>query len=472
MAKRVARKDSKKVPVQQGKVMGVYQTSLPENYENDIPVLSYVDFMPKCLDEGNLSEKLLPEFDTYSSILDGANIFLKDHPKLIVIKCESIEHKMSQTRDGTAVFHLNDMLLHEGNESTVYVKGIRLWLVKNPTSKVQQLAVKNFVPADVTIELPTHGHYKSGRVVISHEVRMMGGLNPFHTYEGLEDTVVRLNTQLQEEPLPGKILTVETDHVKTRQRKKRGLNAERTCWLDERGKWFRSTQVVRVFYVHGPLVRENVGYAEFVPEVIEQPDYCSAKPGQFEPFDSMVKKVGIWASKTQDINIVNVQHYDATIHLSHVGTSLHISSDSTDHVVDTNTERRMARTLRVFYVTSPVSLNDVKTTRSRLFLPPRTGHKSFESMTQTMDRINSWLKVTGLSVYSVETVPILFHEHNVSSEDYKLSDYTVPAEADKHWVRGIRLYFNSDFKEPDPSLLPPVPEYHRGLHGPEHCVLL
>lgn len=469
------------------KKMGIYQTSVQDGQKvDDIPGLSYIDIMPRCLDVGNLAEKVLPKFDTFSSILDGANLWLKDHPGLFVLKCESVEKTISLAKDGTIVYHLSDMclyetnggntvymLLHEtDNRGTVYVKGIRLWLVKNPRpgSPVQQLGVKNVVPADLTIELPTHGQYMSGRLVISHEVRMLGGLHPFHTFEGMEDTMTRLKALLQEEPLPGKILNIETDHIKTRQRLTHGLNAESTCWLDGKDTWFRSTQVVRIYYVTGPQAMEDVGYQEFVPEITEQPE--GSKPGQFEPFDSLVEKLGEWASKHPDINIVNIQHYDATAHLSHVGTSLYVSSDSTDHVINTTSERRMARTLRVFYVTSPVSLNLASTIRCRLFLPPRTGPKSFETMNQTMERINAWLQATGLSVFSVETVPILIHEKTVSSSDYKLSEYTVPAEPGKHWLTGIRLYFTTNFTEPDTSLLPPVPEYHHGLHGPEHCLLL
>lgn len=56
----------------------------------------------------------------------------------------------------------------------------------------------------------------------------------------------------------------------------------------------------------------------------------------------------------------------------------------------------MARTIRIFHVTTPLSVNSADTITARLFLPARTGHKTFETMTQTMSRIQAWLRVTGM----------------------------------------------------------------------------
>jgi len=76
-----------------------------------------------------------------------------------------------------------------------------------------------------------------------------------------------------------------------------------------------------------------------------------------------------------------------------------VSSDSTDDIISTFSERRMAKTLRVFYVTAgnqgvPINSNYLS---SRLFVPVRLGARKFESMTQTMDRIDCWLRVSGKS---------------------------------------------------------------------------
>ena len=74
-----------------------------------------------------------------------------------------------------------------------------------------------------------------------------------------------------------------------------------------------------------------------------------------------------------------------------------VATDSTDDSESTMRERRLLMTLRMFYVKSPsqvapTSTNDVT---CRLFLPARTGKKSFESMNRTMDRIDAWLRATG-----------------------------------------------------------------------------
>lgn len=80
-----------------------------------------------------------------------------------------------------------------------------------------------------------------------------------------------------------------------------------------------------------------------------------------------------------------------------IADEIEISSDSTDDVISTFQDQRFARILRVFYTTSSaVRRLPVNYISSRLFLPVRIGPKSFECMTQTMARIEAWLRVTGI----------------------------------------------------------------------------
>ncbi|XP_045182533.2 uncharacterized protein LOC123541053 isoform X4 [Mercenaria mercenaria] len=458
-------------------VMGVYQTSVNSDQTgSDIPPLSYIDIMPRCLSEGHIAGKIIPKFEDFSAILEGANRWLQDHPGLTVIKCETVDKRLHEAKDGSLIYELNEMLRNEpSNGFTVYVKGLRMWMKRNPkpSSETQQIGIRNIVPEKLTIELPTHGHYRSGRLVISHEVRMLGGLHPFHTYEGFEDTIIRLKGHLVDDPIPGSILTIETDSLKVCQKVKKDLNPNSTCWSEEKDKWRRDTLVVRIYYIKGEPALEEIGYEDLVPYVIDPPESDTSNHGKFENFDSMISRLGTWVSQNQGVRIVNIQQFDARVHQSHVGTSLHISSDSTDHVIDTHSERRMARALRVIHVTTPLTINSANTATDRLFLPARTGHKTFETMTQTMERVQAWLRLTDVPVLSVETVYILFHEHNVESTDYTLSEYTVHAESGgKHWLTAIRLYLSSTYTEPDPADLPPVPEYHHGLHGHGPCSIL
>lgn len=108
---------------------------------------------------------------------------------------------------------------------------------------------------------------------------------------------------------------------------------------------------------------------------------------------------------------------------------------------------------------------------SKLFVPVRTGSRSFETMLQTMFRIEAWLRVTGLPIYNVETVSYLFNEHSPSGVDASKSSVVCPVGVGKHFVTAIRVYFYQQYHEPDPALLPPVFPWN-GSSGSSSCTLL
>lgn len=91
---------------------------------------------------------------------------------------------------------------------------------------------------------------------------------------------------------------------------------------------------------------------------------------------------------------------------------LEILSDQTDDIDDGMSDRLFLKTLRVFYVTKPSVKPppQVSFVTSKLFLPIRTGERSFESMSQTMFRIEAWLKVTGVSKFLPTSCMIFYHE--------------------------------------------------------------
>lgn len=91
---------------------------------------------------------------------------------------------------------------------------------------------------------------------------------------------------------------------------------------------------------------------------------------------------------------------------------LEILSDQTDDIDDGMSDCLFLKTLRVFYVTKPnvKPPPQVSFVTSKLFLPIRTGERSFESMSQTMFRIEAWLKVTGVSKFLPTSCMIFYHE--------------------------------------------------------------
>lgn len=450
-------------------IMGVYQTSVKaEQQMADIPPLAYIDIMPRCLKAGNIAGKVTPTFDDFSTTIEGANRWLQDNPGYSVWKCESVNRKLNAAKDGTISYELNEMLRHDATFGfNVYIKGIRLWLAKN-SGPVQQLGVRTVIPQKVVIEVES-SRYRRGRIIVDGEVVRHLNTYRYTTFAGLEKTMASLQKTLSDDPIPGSMLMIETDNVKAYEGLKRDFDPESTCWSENKDTSQRNTQVIRIYYIKGTLAREEIGYTQMVPEVIEQPE-SATKRGKFEPFDNVVVSLGRWVCENQGLRVVNIQQYDAGVTESLIfEKKITVTPDSTDDTISSYSQRRMARTLRVFYTKPKSSVTSPSAVTSRLFLPARTGRRSFETMTQTMKRVEAWLRLTGVPIFTVETVELLFNENNPSGADCTSSEYTVYTMTGKHWLTGIRVYFCAPYNEPDPALLPPLPVYK---HGSSSCNIL
>lgn len=86
---------------------------------------------------------------------------------------------------------------------------------------------------------------------------------------------------------------------------------------------------------------------------------------------------------------------------------LDVHSNETDDFVSGTLRRKQMQITRIFKVSggSPKPLPD--TLSSKLFVPVRTGPRSFETMLQTMYRIEWWLRVTGKNKQKKKTCTIM-----------------------------------------------------------------
>ncbi|XP_052788293.1 uncharacterized protein LOC128223167 [Mya arenaria] len=440
-------------------VMGAYQTSFKPGPDS-LPQLAYIDIMPRCLRPGNIKGKLKPEFDNFSAVVTGANRWLADHPELSVWKCECVQTPLSTARDGSLYYDLNSMVRHDSTYGySVYLKGLRMWLTTaQPGSTPQQLGLRTAVPEVKTIELPNR--YRKGRIIVGDEVQTFG-YHQYTTLDGLQGTLKRLNEKLKSDPIPGRILTIGTDMVKAFDQFKLDLDPDAACWDEDKDRYSRVTQVLRIFYLQGPPGNEEIGLTDFRPQMTQRPDNIA--PGKLELFDQVMSAMGQWVTQQKGSRIVNIQQFDAIVEKT-FDNELKVETDSTDDAVWAFKDRRLAKTLRVFQVTSggQAVAQQPNHINSRLFLPARMGPKVFESMTQTMDRVDFWLRVTGANVYNVETVKLLLHETQPAGADVAASEYRIQKMTGKYWLTAIRVYIAGPYNEPDPSQLPPVPLYKSG----------
>lgn len=446
-------------------VMGAYNTSIKTPLgqavtPGDLPALAYVDIMPRCISPGNIKGKVLPKFDDFSATIEAVNQWLKDNPGLVAWKCETTENKLGQDQYGNLTFDLNSMLIHEATFGyQVYLLGLRLWLTKNPHpgSPPQQLAIKNIVPEKY--QLPVNLYNRRGMIIMQGNMAMAGGFaSAMFSFKGLNETLTKINKDLEASPLPGTILSIETAKLKAFESFRDTLDPEATCWSEEKLNFRRETQVVRIYYIKGPSAKEVIGMEDFIPELTDIGS--STKPPKFQPFESLMPRISHWLPRNQGVRVVNIQQFDAKVTKAMLGGEVKVESDSTDETIN-SFEQRMSKTLRLFYVKStamaaPMAPNCVT---SRVFLPARIGLREVESMNKTMDRIDVWLRLTGVPILSVETTRFLFIDSRQDSADIHQSNYVIHGFTGKRWITGIRVYFPCMYQEPDPSLMPPVPVY-------------
>jgi hypothetical protein len=85
-----------------------------------------------------------------------------------------------------------------------------------------------------------------------------------------------------------------------------------------------------------------------------------------------------------------------------IAENAEILSDCTDEVQTSFMDRNFIKIIRVFYTTgSQLQSQPVQHFASRLFLPIRVGRRMFEGMSQTMYRIEAWLRLTGNDTLTV-----------------------------------------------------------------------
>lgn len=421
--------------------------------QEQLPPLAYIDIMPRCLNPGNMKNKVPPEYDRFSTLIGAANYWLRANPSYGVWKCETVERKV-ETNGGIV---MDKMIFHESTYGfNVLVRGLRLWLhVKDPSTPSQQLGLLNKVPHTTDIDLTPQLSHPFAVFLFRHPLFIQTYGYSMTTYEGIEKTLESLNEDLKRNPLQGSILNVESATLKVSEgREKAVIDPDNTVCHENGGKMKRYTQIMRVFYVIGEPANETIGMKDFVPSITRPPDL--ATHAQFQTFDDVMMRFCKWLPHQTGIKMVNIQTYD--IRYTEIMGHLEILSDQTDDIDDGMSDRLFLKTLRVFYVTKPSVKPppQVSFVTSKLFLPIRTGERSFESMSQTMFRIEAWLKVTGIPVYNVETVRFLYREPLKLGVDDKRTNYTCFSGIGKYYVTAIRVYFLYPFQEPHPSYLPPA----------------
>ncbi|KAM7308233.1 uncharacterized protein ISCGN_011867 [Ixodes scapularis] len=232
-----------------------------------------------------LDARATAAFLSSETLVNRANEWLKENPTWEVKTCESVEFKTS-----SEVVNTERMTYYEyGEQSTRYVRSLRLWLVPrlDQSRPPQQIEYRNLIPQQT-------GH---------------AGLFGMPTFETLHELLERYNQQLRYQPMPGRVLAVETQEMKIPSYS--NFDPDRSYWSEYGGRNRHFLFVVRVFYELGSAGCEEIGVADFVPQ-------CTTTGGLFsfpryEPFCNVIGRSAQWCSQQRSLRFCNAQSLEVKL---------------------------------------------------------------------------------------------------------------------------------------------------------------
>ncbi|XP_042903115.1 uncharacterized protein [Parasteatoda tepidariorum] len=381
--------------------------------------LSYIDFLPGVLKEGFFCNA---EYDRFENVIALANEWLKFNPQWKIKTCESIEFK-----DGRGSINPTEMVYYESTKyRTNFIRGLRLWLQIFPPGeeRVQKIGYVNLVPeAEGTEGIFTHAKY-----------------------ETLDDVLLKFNNASRTSPLPGRIITIETQNMKI---KSGGvIDPNRCSWTEYGERYTRFIYVIRIFYEVCEPLYEEIGINDFIPDIIST-SYCGLLP-KYEYLSTLFEKASNWSSSQSDLRICNLQSLEVKVHDGMVNPK---KMSYTEHG---NRRLAFARVLRVAYIrqqplnyTAPVHLS------YKSFVPAQTKPETLmtcyrptaETLQETMQRVSSWIQATGAEVINMETSAIRLNRKGAVHSSEKNYSYETNANSEAY-IFVIRAYLKGSYTEP------------------------
>jgi len=370
-----------------------------------------------------------------------------------VWRCETVERKaeIGETAELPVVVDLDSTVYRQSTFGfNCYVIGLRLWLTAAaPGSQPQELGMRTVLPTAKEVDVTSYR-----RMGGSHFGHVMMVRNKMYTFEGIKKSVENFNQEISTSGLPGRILSAESTTIKIAEGGTRvgvAEAADQACWSETSSTSNkRKTQIVRLFYVKGPPTKCALEIQEFLPTQLTQSSM--GKPAKYAKFSDVIEQARSWMRDKQCVRVVSLETRDAKLKNTFLGTP-EIETDSADDIEVGGLDIHRLRYLRVFYVTEKSQTPEMHHAwlTTRLFQPSAIGGGRYETLVQTMARVDAWLKVTGMPILNVETITQML------GQDSEMTQYNLHSFAGKHWITSIRVYFPAVYTEPCPSLLPAPP---------------
>ncbi|CAL1298528.1 unnamed protein product [Larinioides sclopetarius] len=399
-------------------------------------ILQQMDFLPECRDPGGIFSQ--PQFANFRTLIDRANDWLRTNRRWKVITCESVEFKAK----GDNVSYDKMVYLEYGEHTTTYVRGLRLWVGEKETDFdiAQQIGYLNLVP---------------------NEIGGGGGIFSSPDYECLDDVVSKYNREVRTRPLPGRIITIESQEIKLKHSLE--VDPDRSHWVERGSGPKRFIFVLRIFFEISDGVPEEIGIMDFVPNCISSGGVFSFP--KYEPFSNVIDQASIWSTRQQGIRICNIQ----SIELKFKREEGAVNPQKMNYLEHGNRLTCYVRILRLAYTKIRDSSNkslypDMNISRltCRTFVPVQLTNSifvpEFESLHATKERVTAWVKATGAKVISAETAALRMYTGGEERHGTEATFTYNRAERSEYWIFVIRIYINGAPQEPPKEMLPPVPE--------------
>ncbi|XP_055352575.1 uncharacterized protein LOC129598617 isoform X2 [Paramacrobiotus metropolitanus] len=337
------------------------------------PSLQAVDFLPRMTRENGPSHHA--EYEPFGVLVERANRYLRDHPRCRVNTCESVAFRVYQR--GQDIDTMQSVFTAYGEATNRYIRGLRLWTQQRPVmrdnpTEPQQLGYLNFLPD------------------ILHD----------GTIQRLDGVLQRINRT----PIKGTIITMETLPIKWGSK---ALDPDRTIWTERGFASQRFLYLIRIFYIRGPGGDVQVGFQDFVPQMLEKEGFFSNP--RMEPFPVVLRCVQQWLGTVPpNYRLVNVQ----TVMFR---WSYNKGIDTQDMAYHEHKQRlNYLRFLRVAYAIQradrgPVSRSTIQPA-SRLFIPEMTKPPGFfakgvfETQAACRRRADQWVRAAEARIVCAETL--------------------------------------------------------------------
>ncbi|ESN93461.1 hypothetical protein HELRODRAFT_181005 [Helobdella robusta] len=233
-----------------------------------------------CIREVFFSIFVHSHIKSYCTLIPRANGWLQNNLDIYLIKCETVEKKVTCIEDVT-----NDSCMFlPKNHHAAYVKGLRLWYVN--VTGTRKLALESMAPSEI------------GYMNVIPKCIDASGKYP--KYEHLPETYAAINAYLAGAPLEGKIVTIETVPLKLprKQWKSFEINPDETYFPDE---YLRHVlNITRIYFRYGEPEVELIGAQDFLPDFegsSHWPPLHHSTP-RYGPISTAINKVKDWIQNT------------------------------------------------------------------------------------------------------------------------------------------------------------------------------